>query len=197
MNDNDKLNENIIIAIEKIAQINRLFLWEISKEESLSPIQIQIIDYISNNCLECSTISSLSSEFDLKKSTISDSVTNLISKGFLEKSQDTKDKRIFFLKLTQKSRDKLTIIKQRNKTITNKLNNIQYSEKAVVQDVLFNLIKSFYDDKLIQSAKLCLTCSNFSENKAPDSKEPHYCNFLSVYMPKTKININCLSYKAN
>jgi DNA-binding MarR family transcriptional regulator len=119
--ESESLSENIITAIEKISQINRLILWDISKEENLSPIQIQFIDYINRMPLQMSTISNLAMEFDLKKSTVSDSISNLIKKGFLEKKQDKQDKRIFYLYLTKSSFEKISIIEERNKKIYEKL----------------------------------------------------------------------------
>jgi DNA-binding MarR family transcriptional regulator len=194
---NDKLDENIVIAIEKISQINRVNLWKIAKEEGISPIQIQFIDYISKMSLELTTISNLSMEFDLKKSTVSDSISNLINKGFLEKVIDEYDKRKFYLKLTEKSILKLELINERNKIIFDKLKDFSSEDKTIVLNLLMRLIKSLFNEGVVQSAKMCLTCKNFTENKDINSETLHFCNFLNIPMATRDLHFNCTSHKIN
>ncbi|WP_258932072.1 MarR family winged helix-turn-helix transcriptional regulator [Flavobacterium oreochromis] len=102
LNDqNQKIESRIIVALERISQAFRVLLWKESKENSLSPIQIQILIFICFHSKEKCKITYLAEEFNMTKSTISDSVKILITKGLIEKKSNLVDTRSFWLVLTE------------------------------------------------------------------------------------------------
>jgi len=195
-NMSDKINKNIITAIDKIFAIQRLHFWEIGKEDKLSPIQIQFIEYISKNPVDFCTISNLSKEYDLKKPTVSDSVSSLIDKGYLKKFRDNKDARVFYFTLTEKIRSKLSDFEKRYDKLNAVLNTLPLEEKEILSKVLLKIISEYYSDGSIQSAKICLTCSNFVRNPA-NSDMPFYCEFTKEFMKYIDLKAHCRFHENN
>src|SRR5690606_15507004 len=75
-----------------------------SKENSLSPIQIQILIFIHFHALEKCKVGYLADEFNMTKATISDSVRVLLAKGLVIKETDAIDTRSYTLSLTTKGK---------------------------------------------------------------------------------------------
>jgi DNA-binding MarR family transcriptional regulator len=186
----DKINKNIVTALEKIYTINRMTYWELGKEDNLSLIQLQFIEFVDKNPLNFCTITNISKEFDLKKSTVSDSISSLIRKGFLEKSRDNKDSRIYYFSLTKKSKVKIKALEKRIDKIINTLRQTPEHEKEIISKFLLAVISNFYFDGSIQSAKICLTCKNFVCNET-HSDQPFYCGFIKGFMNTLDLKAYC------
>ena len=97
---NQKIESRIVVALERISEAFRVLLWNESKENSLSPIQIQILIFIYFHSLEKCKVGYLADEFNMTKATISDSVKILLSKELVTKETDPIDTRSFSLSLT-------------------------------------------------------------------------------------------------
>lgn len=187
------MNENIIQAIERIASIYKVLLLQCGKDAGLSPTQILIIEYISKNMPELNTLTNIAKEFNLKKSTISDSINSLIKKGYLQKEINLEDNRISNLKLTEKSILILNRYKEKLNEIFSILESLKYEEKNTILKFLSELITNLYEKKIIQKARLCLNCSNFKRVKGDNSK-PFYCEFTKLKFDYNDIKFNCHYY---
>ena len=101
----DQQNENIegriVVALERISEAFRVLLWNESKENALSPIQIQILIFIYFHTPEFNKVSYLAEEFNMTKATISDSVKVLVAKKLVSKETDATDTRSYSLSLTK------------------------------------------------------------------------------------------------
>ncbi|KXK41291.1 MAG: transcriptional regulator [Bacteroidetes bacterium OLB11] len=93
---NQKVESRIVVALERISEAFRVLLWNESKENSLSPIQIQILIFLYFHSLEKCKIGYLASEFNMTKATISDSVKVLFTKNLVTKEINHLDSRSFF-----------------------------------------------------------------------------------------------------
>ncbi|HOV13092.1 MAG TPA: MarR family winged helix-turn-helix transcriptional regulator [Spirochaetota bacterium] len=191
----EQIDNNIITGIEKICQISRILLWDLAKEENLSPIQIQFLDYLNNKPKELRTLTNLSLEFDLKKPTVSDSINNLIKKDFLVRHQDQDDKRIYYLDLTSKAHEKIEKINRWNLTIYEKIKSVPQNDKSVISKFFVNLIKELYEEKVFKVAKMCYYCANFQKNKDNNNQLPYYCSFTNRYFSDGSVNFNCNEFK--
>src|SRR5690606_40334744 len=85
---NQKIESHIVVALERISEAFRVLLWNESKENSLSPIQIQILIFIHFHSLEKCKVGYLADEFNMTKATISDSVKVLLAKELVFKITD-------------------------------------------------------------------------------------------------------------
>src|SRR5690606_30703302 len=101
---NQKIESRIVVALERVSEAFRVLLWNESKENSLSPIQIQILIFIYFHSFEKCKIGYLADEFNMTKATISDSVRVLLAKDLVSKEIDSTDTRSFSIFLTNKGK---------------------------------------------------------------------------------------------
>lgn len=187
------LDENILFGLDRLTNIFRLFLWETGKKENLSPLQIQILHTIHKMPFKKNTVSNLTEYFELKKSTVSESITNLITKGWLYKVQDEKDKRKFYLKLTELGNTKIKSLNDRSQVILDIIQEIPIEDKNAIIRFIIHLAKRLHDGNWIQLTNICLTCKNFG--KSDDAEKPYYCNFIKRKMSMEDFQIDCKSFK--
>mgnify|MGYP006294391957 CR=1 FL=1 len=63
---NQKIESRIVVALERISEAFRVLLWNESKENSLSPIQIQILIFIQFHAQEKCKVGYLADEFNIR-----------------------------------------------------------------------------------------------------------------------------------
>jgi hypothetical protein len=62
---NKKVESKIVVALERISEAFRVLLWNESKENALSPIQIQILIFLLFHSDEMCKVSYLAQEFNM------------------------------------------------------------------------------------------------------------------------------------
>lgn len=97
---NQKVESRNVVALERISEAFRVLLWNESKENSLSPIQIQILIFVNFRSLEKCKVGYLANEFNMTKATISDRVKVLLARDLVAKETDPADTRSYSLILT-------------------------------------------------------------------------------------------------
>ena len=78
------LESKILNGLERLSEALKALLWEKAKTLGISPIQIQILLFVSNHQTDICNVSYLAKEFNLTKATISDSVNVLLKKKYLK-----------------------------------------------------------------------------------------------------------------
>src|SRR5690606_3707908 len=101
---NQKIESRIVVALERISEAFRVLLWNESKENSFSPIQIHILNFIYIHTLEKCKVGYLADEFNMTKAKISDSVKVVLSKEIVTKESDPINTRSFSLTLTNEGK---------------------------------------------------------------------------------------------
>ncbi len=95
------LTVKTVVGLERISEAFKVLLREKAKQLGLSPIQIQILLFVSSHKEQLCNVSFLASEFNVTKPTISDAVKSLNVKGLISKQHSDKDSRSFTIKLSQ------------------------------------------------------------------------------------------------
>ncbi len=185
------IDSRIALSIEKLIQVQRLLLWDIAKKYNLSPIQTQFIIFLNRNTHDLRTVSLLADEFDLTKATVSDAITSLENKGLLRKIRTENDKRSYLLELTGEGKKAAKKIENWQKKIINNIKEISYQDKENAYRFLTDLIKSLFDNGVISTARMCLTCGNIFQG---DKGRPNRCNITGRTFYDIDMNINCESY---
>src|SRR5690606_17306373 len=102
---NQRIESRIVVALERISEAFRVLLWNESKENALSPIQIQILIFLRFHSSEKCKVSYLADEFNMTKATISDSVRVLLAKKLVTKETDPSDTRSYSIILTAQGQE--------------------------------------------------------------------------------------------
>lgn len=174
------------MALERISEAFRVLLWNESKENSLSPIQIQILIFIHFHSPEKCKVGYLAAEFNMTKATISDSVKILLSKGMVSKAMDQVDSRSYTLSLTTEGKK---VAKQASffaSSIEQPIENLTPEQKTVMLNGLLKLIHDLNKSGIIIMQRMCFTCSFYKFEGGN-----HYCNLLHTKLAESEIRIDC------
>ncbi len=186
------LSDKIIYLLSKLSQIIRHTYWEVNRETGLSPLMLQILEYLLNNKRELCTPHKIAEDLGVKRPTITDSLKVLIKKGYVKEKPSEKDKRYKFLSITEKGKNLMEINKLKLESILkDSFNFLSEEEKEIFFVSLSKFISDLNKKGLLPVAKVCLSCKNFEENKFFGSDKPHYCRLLNIRMKDYELNVNC------
>ncbi len=180
------IESKIVVALERISEAFRVLLWQESKANNLSPIQIQVLIFLLFHNTEKCKISYLSKEFNMTKATISDSVKILFEKNLIEKTNDTIDTRSFSISLTNKGKKIAQQSSSFAGVIEKPIINFTAKQKDILLVSLLELINKLNQEGVITVQRMCLTCKFYNKSKAS-----HYCNLLNKHMQNNELRVDC------
>ncbi|UTW65323.1 winged helix-turn-helix transcriptional regulator [bacterium SCSIO 12643] len=187
---NQHIESQIVVALERISESFRVLLWNESKENSLSPIQIQILIFLLFHSEDRCKVSYLADEFNMTKATISDSVKVLLSKKMVRKEKDPRDTRSFVLLLTsegQKVAKKASLFAS---TIEKPIEKLSQEQKTQMLEGLQRLIYDLNKSGIITIQRMCQTCSFYRPHN-----DSHYCDFLKKELMANDLRLDCAEHE--
>lgn len=183
---NQKIESRIVVALERISEAFRVLLWNESKENALSPIQIQILIFIYFHPAEKCKVGYLADEFNMTKATISDSVKVLLTKEYVSKETDPADTRSYSLSLTAEGKKIAEKASFFASSIEQPIEKLTQEQKTIMLNGLLKLIYDLNKSGIITVQRMCFTCSNYqSENGY------HYCTLLRSQLTENELRIDC------
>ena len=188
---NKNTEGKIVVALERISEAFRVLLWNESKENSLSPIQIQLLIFLLFHSQEKCKVSYLADEFNMTKATISDSVRVLLSKKLVVKETDPMDTRSYTLLLTPKGKqiaDKASFFAS---SIEKPIGKLTEEQKAIMLSGLLRMIYDLNKAGIITVQRMCFTCSYYKAENGV-----HYCNLLQAKLAETELRVDCPEHEA-
>ncbi|CUS77984.1 DNA-binding transcriptional regulator, MarR family [Candidatus Kryptonium thompsonii] len=191
---NENIDSKIIAGLERISRVFRLLLWDIAKDENLSPIQIQFLIFLLYNKPSRRRITDIANEFNLTKATVSDAISSLEEKNLIEKDKNTEDKRSYAIKLTPKGKKLAKQLSIWADVLKNNLKNFNQEEKEAVLKFIFKLIESLYEAGIITIQRMCFSCLYFQRDIHPNPEAPHHCNFLNKPLSIVELRLDCEDY---
>lgn len=183
---NQKIESRIVVALERISEAFRVLLWNESKENSLSPIQIQILIFIQFHALEKCKVSYLADEFNMTRATISDSVRVLFTKELVAKETDPNDTRSYTLSLTNKGKKIARKASFFASSIEKPIEKLTQEQTTVMLNGLLKLIYDLNQSGIITIQRMCFTCSYYNSDNGI-----HYCNLLKAKLAESEIRLDC------
>lgn len=176
----------IIQALERIATLMKVHMWQISKELALSPLQIQIILILQKNNTKANNIAE---DLGLKKPTISHTIKLLINKKLILKTLDQNDARSDILSLTKKGAQLARQAEKLQSEFIKKLESIPALDLKSIYANLYHFIDSMQKNDLIPLQASCFYCESYSlkNNK-------HYCGFLKRSLEEHQLRIECSDF---
>ncbi len=181
-----KIESKIVVALERISEAFRVLLWSESKENSLSPIQIQVLIFLLFHSQKQCRVSYLADEFNMTKATISDSVKALLRKGLVAKLPDELDTRSFSLTLTAAGKTVALKASSFAAAIEGPLSKLPAAQKAVLLNSLLQLIYDLNKAGVITIQRMCFTCTNYQSGNGM-----HYCKLLQTTLAETELRLDC------
>lgn len=188
--EEQQVGSKIVVALERISEAFRVLLWNESKANALSPIQIQLLIFIHFHSLEKCKVGYMANEFNLTKATISDSVRVLLIKGFLIKETDPFDARSYTLSLTEKGKKVAKKASSFTTAIERPIDKLSEEQKSTLLNGLLKLIYDLNKSGIISLQRMCFTCTYYS-----DENGMHYCKLLKSKLAESEIRVDCPEHK--
>lgn len=182
----------IVVAFERISEAFRVMLWQASKSTGLSPLQIQILTFLSFHPSAQRKVSYLAQEFNMTKPTVSDAIKSLEEKGLIEKVTEKNDTRSYTINLTDKG-DKLS---QETSLFAQKFNEALGGMPPIEQEFLLehlvSIIHSFHKEGILTIQRTCFTCAFHTRNTMHlSSSTDSYCRLLDQNLHFSDIRLDC------
>lgn len=188
------MEDTIILTIEKLSRAWRYLLWDWGKKYGLTPLQIQVIAYLSPGSGKTSCITEIAKEFDLSKPTVTETIHSLEKKKLVSRIISPRDRRgyaIFLSPAGKKMVEKLSSWKIR---VKERIEKISYEKKENALIFLMELIVSLKESGIIQEGRTCINCGNFIQDAYPGSLLSHFCKFQDRPVSNSQLRINCERY---
>jgi DNA-binding MarR family transcriptional regulator len=182
----------IIAGIERLSTVFRAALWEEAKQYNLSPLQVQILLFISfHHAAQCS-VTSLAREFAVTKATISDAVKILLEKDLLKKIPGG-DPRGFLLALSATGAKYADSLSGLSDFFTASLDNVPQAEINKIWEGMLLLIGHLQKSDMIPM-RMCHNCEHFG--KEHPGGTPHFCKLMQKPLATETIRLNCPEHLA-
>lgn len=137
---------NYSIFIKKV--VEKAYL-EMTKKYEMTNNEIAVISYLSTN--KNATASNIVNELLFSKSHISLSVDTLTKKGLIKKQQDSQDKKIYHLQLTQKSQPIVDeLFARRNEIEKVFFKGFSENDKFLLQTLIQKVVINIKDSTLLK-----------------------------------------------
>ncbi len=195
INEELRLEINISEIFERFSRIFKIMQWEVAKKYKLSPIQVQFLIFIKEFPDKFCSVLNISKEFGLKPSTVSDAIKSLERKGYLKKEVNQKDKRNFYIKITNKGKDLEKKIKNWNKNFIDALKKVPKEEKLKVYEILLKILMGLQEMESLPFFQSCINCKNL-EIKKNNKKIEYFCKITEKKLNIMDIKLNfCNKFK--
>ena len=181
----------VIIGLERIGEVFKTLLWQKAKVHGISPIQIQILLFISKSNPNLANVSYLAKEFNVTKPTISDAVRVLLKKGYVEKDYSLADNRRYNLQLSISGKELIEELLDYHLPISNEIQAINEEELKVCFDTISKLIYQLNQKGIIQVQRICYGCKYYDGDK----QDSHFCKLLEKKLLSQEIRLDCLEYE--
>lgn len=189
------LESKVVNGFERLSEVLKSLLWEKAKVHGISPIQIQILLFVSNHDQNICNVSYLAKEFNVTKATISDAVRVLLKKQLLEKDFSPNDNRRYNLLITDQGSQMVYDLSEYSLPIANSLTNFNQTELKSLFKTISKLIFQLNKIGVIQVQRTCYNCQHYKG----DRKSQHFCNLLNEKLKTHDLRLDCNEFeeKAN
>ncbi len=188
IHQNNSTESKIVASLERIAQAFRVLLWQESKENSLTPIQVQVLIFLRFHSEEKCKVSYLADEFNMTKATISDTIKTLEQKHLITKEFEQHDTRSYIIQLTTKGKELADKTSLFSKELFKPIDKLHPDDKENLLLSLLNIIRHLNHSGVITIQRMCLTCNYYDYS---DITQKHFCKLLNQNLKSTDLRIDC------
>jgi DNA-binding MarR family transcriptional regulator len=179
--------DKVTFALERISEAFRVLLWEENRRNGLSPVQNQLLIFLLHHSGPLCSVSSLAAEFNMTKPTISDAVKVLEQKELVRRTADAHDARVFHFSLTARGRQTARKAELFATPVATAIAALPESEQEKMLFHLLQIIRSLYENGIIQQQRMCLNCAHYQPLKAGQFK----CTLLNQTLAAANLRVDC------
>jgi len=144
------IETKLVKGIERLSEVLKSQLWIKAKKHGLSPIQIQILFFVSTHHIDLCNVSYLAKHLHVTKATISDAVKVLVAKGILIKDHSPIDQRRYNLHISESTSKFLPDAELYAQPLLDYFERLPKDQKIDLYGHLFKLINHLLEAGAIQ-----------------------------------------------
>lgn len=187
----DELDKKIVAALERIAEAFRVLLWNEGKTAGLSPLQVQVLLFVSSYAPAQCRVTYLAREFNITKATLSDAVKVLETKGLVGRLPDPADSRSHVLRPTGTGSDMAAKFAGFADAVRSPVSGLPEGRKLELWQSLLAVIGSLQQAGVVTLQRMCFTCRHFgSEEGVP------YCTLIGKVLEAADLRMDCPEHEA-
>ncbi|WP_299680746.1 MarR family winged helix-turn-helix transcriptional regulator [uncultured Tenacibaculum sp.] len=184
------ISSKIVAGLERVSEVFKKLLWEKAKLIGLSPIQIQILIFITFHKRDLCNVSHLAKEFNVTKPTISDAIRVLHKKELIIKDYSSSDNRSYTIILSEKGKEIVNETQGFSNPLKNQVDNFEQQEKESLFETLSTLIHKLNKNGILSVQRTCYGCKYYQKNDTS-----HFCNLLNTQLQTTEIRLDCPDFE--
>lgn len=186
----NNISSKIIVGLERISEVFKILLWEKAKLVGLSPIQIQILIFITYHKQEFCNVSHLAKEFNITKPTVSDAVRILDKKGIIVKDFSRVDNRSYSIRPSNTGKKIVAQTENFAEPLKNQLEGTSQNNLENLFETLSRLIYQLNRNGILTVQRTCYGCTHYDNKKNKD-----YCKLLDKELLNSEIRLDCSEYE--
>ena len=189
-------------ALERLSQVQRVLLQQVSTAQGLSPIQVRILGLVTAAAVRPSE---LAGRLGVTRATVTDAVRALEGKGLVVVAPDPHDGRGRLLQITADGQSVAGRVASWGMPVTHHLAALPLGDQGSV-------LAGLQADGLVPRARMCLTCRFFrpptgsgergrsaaatASTGRADSPGVARCELLGADLPDTALRLDCPEHQA-
>jgi len=183
-------SSKIVAGLGRISEVFKTLLWEKAKLVGLSPIQIQILNFIAIHKQNLCNVSHLAKEFNVTKPTISDAIKVLDQKGLLVKDMSLSDSRRYSIRLSDLGKEIVSQTYDFSVPLKQQVEGFNQSELNSLFSTLSQLIYKLNRHGILTVQRTCFGCKFYKGNF-----DTAYCNLLQKDLLTHEIQLDCPEFE--
>ncbi|MDH7446986.1 MarR family winged helix-turn-helix transcriptional regulator [Aquimarina sp. 2201CG14-23] len=184
------ISSKIVTGLERISEVFKVLLWEKAKLVGLSPIQIQILIFITFHKQELCNVSHLAKEFNVTKPTISDAIKVLDKKAMIIKDYSSSDNRSYTIQLSELGKEIVSKTSDFTHPLKDQIDHIEQTDLNNLFHSLSELIYKLNRKGILTVQRTCFGCKFYKKTSTAD-----YCNLLEKELLNEDIRLDCPEYE--
>lgn len=182
------LDGRIAAGLHKLGLALKHQEWSQANEHGLSPTQGQILALL--DAEDGLTASEVGARLGIGLPTISEAVTTLVTKGFVERTPDERHPRARLLRLTAAGRQRSAQTRTWPEFLAQAVGVLTSGEQTTLLTALMKMIRTLQEQGKIPIQRMCVTCTHFRPN-VHDGETPHHCAFVDAPLGAAHLRLDC------
>ncbi|OAV44040.1 MarR family winged helix-turn-helix transcriptional regulator [Lewinella sp. 4G2] len=187
----EDLAAKIIFALERSGESIRLARAAVARSAGLTDLQLRVLRYVAFHLEDPPGVSRLSTEFQLSRPTVSETVRLLLKKDLVVKQPDPHDGRAFTLAPSKAGSQLIASLSDRKHPHLSIVRKLDEAAGDSLYGSLYQLLHDFQRSELIPSQRMCLDCRYLNHHDGA-----RHCSLLNIELTTEKLRIDCGEFEA-
>jgi len=158
----------------------------------ITPLQVDVLRTLHDGPPPDAVVGLIARELGVSQPTVTDSVSALERKGFVNRRRSEDDQRRTKLELTSAGQSLVAQLDDAESEVITAVAGMATGRQETAYVVLLELIQRFVETGLIEVARTCLTCAYLGGDQVSGRR----CLLLDMALPDDALRVNCPEHRS-